>query len=70
VCIVKNKKIFFSSFADDSVDHFQQVIQNRHSYNEILENFVMEQQNHHRKQFQAINDEEFSDEVKKSKLQG
>lgn len=60
-----NKKIpVLILFSSDDIDHFQQVKQNRHNYNEILENFLMEQQNQQRKQFQAINaDEEFSDEV-------
>lgn len=52
------------NFTDDDIDHFQQVKQNRQNYNEILENFLMGQQNQQRKQFHAINaDEEFSDEV-------
>lgn len=54
---------------DDDIDHFQQVKQNRRNYNEILENFLMEQQNQQRKQFQTIiADEEFSDEVKIEKF--
>jgi hypothetical protein len=59
-------KIFFPVLIhiSDDIDHFQQVKQNRQNYNEILENFLMEQQNQQRKQFQTINaDEEFSDEV-------
>lgn len=53
---------FFSLFLDEP-DHFQQVRQNRQNYNDILESFLMEQQNQQRKQYRTINDEEFSDEV-------
>ena len=76
-CLVKKKNNFrgflslcscgtyqlfsFLIHISDDIDHFQQVKQHRHNYNEILENFLMDQQ---RKQFQEINaEDEFSDEV-------
>lgn len=64
MCLCATNNNFISRFNSDGIDHFQQVKQNRQNYNEILENFLMEQQNQQRKQFQAINaDDEFSDEV-------
>lgn len=58
-----------SDFPTDDTDHFQQVRRNRNNYNDILESFLMEQQDQHRKQFRKINDEEFSDEVSSDNCQ-
>lgn len=58
---VKNDRNF--SLISDDFDPYKKVKRNQQNYNEILENFLMEQQNQQRKQFVTINDEEFSDEV-------
>lgn len=49
----------------DDIDPYKQVKQGRNTYTELLENIIMEQRKQQRKQFQAVNDEEFSDEVNK-----
>lgn len=64
VILTKNdRNRLLRNFLSDEFDHFQQVKRKQQNYNELLENFVMEQQNQQRKQFRVVNDEEFSDEV-------
>lgn len=60
--VVTFKSVNSYYFPADDINDFERVRQKRQNYNELLENFLMDQQSQQKKHYWRINDEEFSDE--------